>query len=100
MNATNVNGSITLSGDKTSGSGNTTYTLSGPIGTVTASGTSAESKDVTVEGKVITIKDNATSVDATITFSITVGTEKVTGFSLQETPSSVCVVRVPSAVSE
>ena len=82
VNATNVTGSITLSGDETSGSGDTTYTLSGPIGTVTASGTSAESEDVTVEGKVITIKDNATSVDATITFTITVGTEKVDGFSI------------------
>ena len=45
---------------------------------VTVTGTSADSGDVSVEGNVVTVKDGATSIDATINFTLVIEETNIT----------------------
>ena len=78
VNATDVTGTITLSGNETADSTDTTLTLGTMFTDVTVTGTSAESSDVSVEGNVVTVKDGATGIDATINFTLIVEETDIT----------------------
>ena len=78
VNATNVTGTITLGGSESANSADTTLTLGTMFTDVTVTGTSAESGDVSVEGNVVTVKDGATSIDATINFTLIVEETDIT----------------------
>ena len=78
VNATDVTGTITLGGSESANSADTTLTLGTMFTDVTVTGTSAESGDVSVEGNVVTVKDGATSIDATINFTLIVEETDIT----------------------
>ena len=78
VNATDVTGTITLGGNETSDSTDTTLTLDTMFTGVTVTGTSADSGDVSVEGNVVTVKDGATSIDATINFTLVIEETNIT----------------------